>query len=289
VGAAYGFRVYGVELEERFVGWARDNIELHRRTWQAFGDTLPVIVRGDSRRLLEALGPVLAEVVVSSPPFSDRQAAPQLAGWRKDYSIIKDCERSYGTAPGQLGALPAGSVADAIVGSPPYEGSVTSVEKDLEVKAKALEAAGYDAKAWLGKARCSQLRTDHYGQHPDQLGNTTGPTFWESARDVVSQCRLILRPNGIAVWIVKDFVRAGQRVPFSADWAKLCEACGFTLVEWIKASLVKEERTPDLFAGETVKRKKRCSFFRHLHEKKLPPDDPRRINHEDVLIFRRMD
>ena len=68
-GASRGVQVYGCELESRFVELALANIELHKRAWQACGDPLPVIVQGDSRRLCEVLGPVMADVCIGSPPF----------------------------------------------------------------------------------------------------------------------------------------------------------------------------------------------------------------------------
>lgn len=106
-------------------------------------------------------------------------------------------------------------------------------------------------------------------------------TFWSAARDVVAECHAVLKPGGMAVWVTKDFVRAKKRVCFSADWVRLCESCGFTLVKWVRASVVSETVHGDLFLGETVKRTERKSFFRRLAEKKGSP----RIDHEDVLFF----
>ena len=71
IGASRGVKVLCCELEQRFVELAKQNFELHRRTWEACGDPLPVIVQGDSRRLCEVLGPALAACVISSPPFLD--------------------------------------------------------------------------------------------------------------------------------------------------------------------------------------------------------------------------
>jgi hypothetical protein len=106
-------------------------------------------------------------------------------------------------------------------------------------------------------------------------------TFWSAARDIVAECHAILKPGGVAVFVTKDFVRDKKRVPFSADWVRLCESCGFRLVKWARASLVSETRHGDLFCGETVKRTERKSFFRRLAEKKGSP----RIDHEDVLFL----
>ena len=67
--AGRGVRAFLCELEPRFQALAEKNFELHKRAWQACGDPLPVIVQGDSRRLCEVLGPVMADCVVVRQPF----------------------------------------------------------------------------------------------------------------------------------------------------------------------------------------------------------------------------
>ncbi len=124
---------------------------------------------------------------------------------------------------------------------------------------------------------------DNYGSTKGQVGAMEGETFWSAARLIVQECFAILREGGIAVWVCKDFIRKGKRVPFSDDWQRLCEACGFVLVERIQASLVKEDSHPSLFGGNDVKITERKSFFRRLAEKKGSP----RIDHEDVIVMRK--
>lgn len=518
IGASRGVKVLCCELEQRFVDLAKANFELHRRTWEACGDPLPVMVNGDSRRLCEVLGPVLAECVVSSPPFADsvfsERQAKLRATWNEDpananrpgfrpnqtgeYSSTSLSLGEYGTTPGQLGAMPAGSVdacigsppwlndhdaekrgekllvdasvkhrhktrlvdgsakdygttdgqlaamptgsvdavvssppfcessggggdqrghlehkryvseghgaikdhgadryygetegqlgrlptgsVDSIISSPPYSSGVvhggSGIDQDAlsgnttGVRSQARTMDGYgcsdgnlgnlrpgDVSAvissppfsedhprqtklkdgWEGKGgdgflhgqgfaktdgnlaamrpgdvadcivssppyegnrfdggeeslkkpqgRCKGYSRDGgYADNSDgQLGNETGITFWEAARIICKQCFQILRPGGVAIWVCKDFVRNKQRVPFSADWQRLCIACGFEPVEWIKASLVKEQRHPGLFGDEIVERTERKGFFRRLAEKKGSPP----IDEEDVLILRK--
>lgn len=431
VGASRGVKVLCCELEQKFVDLAKRNFELHRRTWEACGDPLPVIVQGDSRRLCEVLGPHLADLVVSSPPFQDDLAKVSKRGigsaeygngtmtkeirltwasldheafgaylkeqrnaaglskaevdrrigtntaysfyegrkgskdqWRipmpSTYRKIKDVlqlddrfdsvlldtkiveyerramkmghtEADYGATEGQLGAMPAGSVAavigsppfideraksgrsdypfeanrkgyapgitneygnstgqlsampsgsvDNIVSSPPYEGNVKS---DYRVK----DGNGLDRDERRGyrQGKGCFRGSETYGQSEGQLGVETSETFWSAARSIVVQCHDILRPGGIAVFVCKDFIRKGERVPFSADWQKLCIACGFTPVEWIKASLIKETKHPSLFGDEDIiTRTERKGFFRRLAEKKGSP----KIDEEDIIIVRK--
>ena len=53
--ASRGCRCYMVELESRFVEFGKANIELHRAAWEACGDPIPEIYRGDSRDLVSVL------------------------------------------------------------------------------------------------------------------------------------------------------------------------------------------------------------------------------------------
>jgi hypothetical protein len=121
-----------------------------------------------------------------------------------------------------------------------------------------------------------------YGSDPANIGNDTGDTFWTAARAIVEQTYAVLRPGGYAAWVCKDFVRKGQRVPFSDQWQQLCAAVGFVPVERIAAMLVDDHGDQlDIFGGVTARRKERKSFFRRLAEKKGSP----RIDHEDVIIM----
>lgn len=584
VGASRGVKVLCCELEQKFVDLAKQNFELHRHTWEACGDPLPVIVQGDSRRLCEVLGPQLAACVIGSPPFSTSQqsrdgdfvmestevnpTARKLdtrtyfpAGQDSDGNLaamptgdvaaiissppyseglghggrpgqapndtrgtLAAMEVGYGTAPGNIGNLPPGDVA-AIVSSPPFLGARSGTTASTETAgggpcadrvhtaadgdrlgntdgqlaamppgdvadtikrrnldsmprcatmqrkgdqpcqpAKTAELKSLDeadgashvpestsanlsrgdqshqdtggkllrqeagsqcqttgdqhmptgqAEATVGvdsdgghsenlpaketatsasnvvlpadsksttkkkqskrkgsgttacqtskrfvpsatlqgtetssdlqsvqsaeqctrpeheasavpsnaeRNRHVEHKSDSTGRKPrrtpvpsaernsdllDADGNTAPncaseqqdsestlsqcesddpSTFWSEAKKIVIQCHHILRPGGIAIFVCKDFVRKGQRVPFSADWQKLCLACGFEPVEWIKASLVKETRHPSLFGDDDiVERTERKGFFRRLAEKKGSPP----IDEEDVIIVRK--
>src|SRR5215467_4042086 len=56
IAAAYrSLRWVGVELEEMFYKLAQQNIDKHRRTWEAMGDPVPQIIQGDSRQFAELI------------------------------------------------------------------------------------------------------------------------------------------------------------------------------------------------------------------------------------------
>lgn len=107
----------------------------------------------------------------------------------------------------------------------------------------------------------------------------------------------VLKTGGVAAWVCKDFVRNGQRVPFSDRWRQLCESVGFEMVEWVRAWVIEEPPTmqpmiPDEFdakryrangrrvAGAVIERK---SFFRRQAERKGAP----RIDNEDIIIMKK--
>jgi hypothetical protein len=296
--ASRGIRWAGCELEERFVKMAEANFEKHRHKWEKFGDPLPCIVQGDSRRLREVL--TEAGAVVSSPPYSTGDSAgPESLGKRTDKSAqMMNRVQGWGTggqtSDGNLAALPPGSVeaclrprenADGLISSPPYEASFSGNQESTESVAESMRRRGCSEKS-ISKATAHTGNLG-YGSTDGQLGSESGDTFWEAAKAIVTECWHVLRPGSYAAWIVKDFVRDSARVEFSKDWLRLCCACGFTPVLWVKASLVKTEEQPGLFGGKVTKKTKKAIFFRRLHEGKLDADDPRIINEEVVLFCRR--
>ncbi len=321
LGAYEGYQVICVELEAKFVNLAKENFELHRKAWEQFGNPYPVIIRGDSRKLCEAVE--VAELIISSPPFAVRQPPAQiefeklsktqkdeygnspgqlgsmkagkvdmvissppyaetfneskhtLSGMAKrDKRIAANFVGGYGSTPGNLGNLKAGDV-DLILSSPPYEGS----EGTFSV-GKAMSKAGWDGGGGIGARAGMDAK---YGNSKGQLGHTQGPTFWQAAKEIVHQCYQILRPGGHAIWVCKDFVRKGQRVPFSDDWQRLCESVGFKTLHRHKAMLVKETKYESLFGHDIVKKTERKSFFRRLAEAKGSP----KIDWEDVICMTR--
>ena len=275
IGASRGVRVFGCELEPKFHALAQANIKLHRRAWEEFGDPIPVCVCGDSRNLVEILGPVIANCVVSSPPFGEAHSGGGITATGTPHQGRASGTGGYrldmhGTTPGQLGNMKPGDV-DSIVSSPPWGNEEPSnASKEW-----------HQSRDSIGKN--NSLGVGHYGDTPGNIGNDTGSTFWEAAQIILAQCFAILRPGGIAVFVLKDFVRAGKRVDFSDQWRRAAEACGFVTVEWIRASLIKEDRHPGLFGEDVVKTTKRASFFRRLAEAKGSPA----IDWESVIITRK--
>jgi len=264
-------------------------------------DGQPIPRYGDADGQLANLPEGNLAAVVSSPPFGNVEAAVAArkfgsneasiaAKWQANQdnprshnvslevlrrNLEKDNAQSYGDTPGNLGNLDAGGGFDALVSSPPYEGSVnqSAGANDAGARVERMRRAGIDVtnRAKVGGVNGVARQPQAYGDTPGQVGAEAGETFWASARLIVQQCHTLLKPGGVAVWVVKDFVRNKQIVPFAANWQQLGEACGFETIEVIRAWLVKPGPTQLGFAGarvdHTIQRK---SFFRRLHERKFP-------------------
>jgi hypothetical protein len=235
---------------------------------------------GDNPENLANLKPGDVDAIVSSPPYT-KHALGHGAGKRAATEYDKRLKRQREMteqmqSQGNLAKLEVGNV-DAIVSSPPYEGSL-HLNESPEVQAERMRNKGQHEQAEAYLRSNSKQGNQGYGAEDGNLGNDKGPTFWQAARDIVSQCYEILKPGGMAIWVVKSFVRKGAVVDFPGDWLKLCESVGFQTVCEHHAMLVKETTEDGLF-GEITEKKEKKSFFRRLAEKKGSPE----INYEVVL------
>lgn len=279
-----GLNWIGVELEEKFVTLGQQNIELWNRQlkgWPNLGTAR--IVQGDSRYLLQYLwaeknADEMIDLVISSPPFLETQGggggiAKTLRG-EGDYPLSSQGGKYQGyqnahrgNTPGNLANMKEGSF-DMCVSSPPYdEGLGHGMRKirPIDVK-KALHMSGGVLS---------------YGESEGQLAGAS--TFWSASKEILSQCYDLLKPNGMSIWVCKDYVKAKKRVPFSDRWLTLCESVGFKLVCRHQAMLVKEHGTQKNIRGEEeIIQTERKSFFRRLHEKKYPD---LKINWEDIICM----
>jgi hypothetical protein len=183
--------------------------------------------------------------------------------------------------------MPAGSV-DVVVSSPPWEKGAEGHMRGDKWKSSADFLTAGRGHGCTDEARLRQLERDKqktYGNSEGQLGQEQGETFWTAAHQIVRESFEILKPGGVAAWIVKAFVRNKKLVDFPGDWRRLCEHVGFEMLQEVHASLVHETRLGHLFepSGEVVKRRSRLSFFRRLAEKKGAPP----VHHEVVLFMRK--
>jgi len=229
-----------------------------------YGDTL-----GQLGSLPAGEPPALA---VSSPPFlqtSGGTNATSEIGPLSDPSLIERhaagnaAAHGYGESAGNIANLPEGDAPALAVSSPPFEDTLNN------------------AKMKVPHDSTGNFTTD-YGQHPDNIGNDSGPTFWSAAHEIVSQTYAVLAPGGHAVWVCKRYVRNGKIIEFSQQWAALCESVGFRVMHWHRAMLTEDHGTQAAMDGNHKRRTKaRKSFFRRLTESKGSPA----IDWEDVICM----
>lgn len=220
-------------------------------------------------------------LALSSPPYADTvDGNGEGPGARYDFvyhaadnALKKSNAAGYGTTPGNLGGMSAGS-HDAAVSSPPFANS---------------ENVGLPRD----RARDTKDPKQHGAAGPDyvvprtngQLASETAETFWEAARQIIEQVYTVLRPGGVAVWVTGDYVRSGERVQFGRQWLDLCTACGFEPVEWIRAWKVdKRGEQLDIFGKTHNKDVHRVSFFRRQANNRNPEAA---ILNEDVWIVKK--
>ena len=239
---------------------------------------------GDTPGQLGAMRSGDFAAAVSSPPYADAvNGTGEGPGARHDpihhngdNAHKVSSANGYGATPGNLGNL-SGDGFQAAVSSPPFGGEAQHTGGPMPTK-------HYDGRQAPRVSSGMVTGASPYGETEGQLAQENGDTFWAAARAIVEQTYAVLRPGGYAAWVCKDFVRKGQRVPFSDQWQQLCAAVGFEPVERIYAMLVDDHGDQlDIFGGSHTRRIERKSFFRRLAEKKGSP----RIDHEDVIIMRK--
>lgn len=232
------------------------------------------------------------DAAVTSPPYADIAAGAGGLNSRPARKPGQQCGRTgggsqaadqkYGRAEGQISQLASGTI-DGAVTSPPWVDCNLSIDKNFMEKRAAENRNGSRFQPDIGS----------YGTSPDQIGAlkaasangkaAAAETYWMAMKQVYASCHLAIKPGGVLVVVVKDYVAKKQRVPLCDDTCRLLEHGGFTIEERIRAMLVSRTVHPDLFQGETVVKRSRKSFFRHLAEQNGSPP----IDYEEVIIARR--
>jgi len=259
------------------------------------------IIQGDSRNLKAVIEK--ADLVVSSPPYAEGEKGhPSLGSvnndaWGNDGRDIarrRGKTGNYGHTPGNLANMKEGSF-DICVSSPPWEGSISGIQGPGHgVKWNKIEYAKsrvstrnqfkYMSSEWL-KNRKVTAEKQNLARLPSVAKDETYPTFWSASKEIVQGCHELLRDGGHAIWVTKDYVKAGKRVPFSNRWVALCESVGFKVVCWHHALLIEKHgyrmkfNFDNVIDEEEIILIERKSFFRRLAEKKGSP----RIDWEDVI------
>jgi hypothetical protein len=226
------------------------------------------------------------EAVISSSPYPHQVHIggidkEKLTGNRAGKYTQANSE-VYGQSPGQLGSMKEGEFS-AIVSSPNFPEQNHSTGWSKKYQKEFIRKLNIKYPKRIGKL--NQFQKKEYfamPESPTNLGNISGDTFWQASKEIVQGCYDLLKPGGHAIWVTKDYIKKGVRVPFSDRWAALCESVGFKLVCWHHASLVQKHGTQGrMFEGDEEISIERKSFFRRLAEKKGSP----RIDYESVICM----
>lgn len=250
-----------------------------------------LVVCGDSRKLSKLLKMHKEEIssVIFSPPYStagakgDENPENYIRRANDRYDLMKqqgiNCPE---TEPGRysgswenIGNLPFG--VDEVVTSPPYEQQLNQIgeretilmgaierwrKKDpnhprLKTLEKQVERNGGDIAAFQ----------TGYTKDKNNIGNQKKETYLEAMKLVYEQCFLVLKPQGLLILILKNFIRDKKVVKLTDHTIRLCVGVGFKLKERL------------LFRLPTQ------SFWRRLYSQKYPEVDTSDLRYEHILIF----
>lgn len=215
---------------------------------------------------------------VSSQRFREGKKKGHFASKEAILRSMKNRQKGCGDNPDNISKLP---YADAVITSPPYEGTISQGGNTEAHKAKygyQGENIGY-AKPHPSIDRLRKHgRTDDgaggpYGRslgHPysgaaENIGNLKSDNYLEAMLLVYQNCHRVLKDGGLLCLVVKNFIRDKKIVRLDLDTIKLCEQAGFVLKERLKRKLTQQ------------------SFWRIIYQQKYP--NAPKIEYEDVLIF----
>jgi hypothetical protein len=244
----------GNELEPKFQQIACANLEKWMAEYRALPGFGPwaMVTLGDSRQLTQLL-PGQLGCCISSPPYADgcvhdtgqsprhvRERAGTSFPWGT--RAHGDSLTSYGTTPGQLGAMRPGprptEGITLVVASPPYAQALSKEHTYADHKKR-------DKDSHRRIMTEKGIADPYYGTSPGQLGNEPD-TFWSASRTILEQVVALLRDGAHAIFVTKRYCRNGQIVDFTADWIALCRSVGLTLLHHHKAMLVEHHGTQGL-------------------------------------------
>ncbi len=246
----------------------------------------------------ENIKDVMADCIITSPPYSGTEASLDSRKFKDPEKFAEEMakrsregtyhfaskearqrqfqkERVPETLPDNISELPYGSM-DAVITSPPYEGSFTHSGQDKEKRFKRLVEVEKEnvrmGRKWAMSSeetiRESVDKQDWgYGSDEGNIGNLVSNSYLEAMLQVYEQCHKILKPEGLLVLVTKNFIRDRAIVRLDEDTIKLCRQASFEFLERHQRKLTAQ------------------SFWRTIYKQKYP--DAPEIDKEDILIFKK--
>jgi len=200
--------------------------------------------------------------IITSPPYAASANVQQQERVKRGYFKKKDGKPASGflgkmevpERDDNIGNLPYGEI-DAVITSPHYQAFGASREGE---------------KIRTGKSKIHKeksLPTTYTKEQTDNLGNLQGDTYLSAMKLVYEQCYKVLKPGGLMILVVKNFIRNKKEIDLKADTRGLCEQAGFEFIEEHYRLLTSQ------------------SFWRTIYARKYP--DAPKIDKEYILVFKR--
>jgi DNA modification methylase len=219
--------------------------------------------------------PLGVDTVITSPPYAS-------GGWKADEDpenpIRREAKRKklfpmrptnpgrYSSEKENIGNLPF----DAVITSPPYENTkafqdaefMKSIAQDQSDKLRKGQVKGHyrtaeAEKRWMDKMQTGGIESE------SNIGNLGKETYLEAMLKVYVEMFKVLKPSGLAIIVIKPFIRNKQVVDLPFHTWLLLERVGFRLTRLFKLRLEQE------------------SFWRIIYQQKYHAP---KIAHEYVLV-----
>jgi len=201
------------------------------------------------------------DAIITSPPYSE--SLQQKHDYEKEYNHPRSSGKPiglgrsqvftyYSDSPNNIGNLPHGSLDD-IITSPPY------VEKplhDFEIMKKIAKEQNKNIRECEAKKECLKQRKQEK------------PTYLTEMLKVYGEMWKVLKPSGLAIIIVRPFIRNKEVIDLPYQTWLLLKKAKFKLIKLYKLRL------------------KNISFWRILYEKKNPSTP--KLRHEYILICQKI-
>jgi len=229
-----GMDAIGVELENKFVRQANENIRHVRKIFKDRKLGNAVCIKADARNLSKILGRKKVRSIAFSPPYFDvikpgkenpHEVDPKkLRKLRKlkpeEYRKIRS-KAGYSSNKENIGNISKyGEIFGSIVFSPPYWNALEN--------RKHKNLGSYSVRKRLQRIR------QGYGKNQENLGNSKKyQTYLGEMLKVYGECYKVLKPGKFMVVVVKDIRRKGLTIPLASDTIKLCQQVGFKCYEII--------------------------------------------------------
>jgi tRNA G10 N-methylase Trm11 len=210
------------------------------------------------------------DAVITSPPYAHDSVVHKNERRTKVAKEKFGYSQFYSTSEVNIGNLKI----DTVITSPPYEETQSFHDTDFMIKTAEDRSRHYKdglSKGHFASAeaikRSNKKLVSEYSNDPSNIGNLKKETYLEAMLKAYAEMFKVLKPNGLAVIIIKPFIRDKKVVDLPLQTWLLLERVGFRLVKLYKLRL------------------KNPSFWRVLYRKKYP--DVPLIEHEYVLVTRK--